>query len=121
MQPGAESGPEWPPAAYSPRTKYSYIPAGGYEPWLYYGEQGSPATLGSTLCDRPSYPEGEHYGLFDALDTTTGKLAWQLKVPERAVSGLTVAGDLLFLGEGNGKFNALDAKSGHRALVLSAH
>ena len=29
MQPGAESGPEWPPAAYSPRTKYSYIAAGG--------------------------------------------------------------------------------------------
>jgi alcohol dehydrogenase (cytochrome c) len=112
MQPGAESGPEWPPAAYSPRTKYSYIPAGGYEPWLYYGEQGSPATLGSTLSDRPSYPAGEHYGLFDALDTTTGKLAWQVKVPERAVSGITVAGDLVFLGESNGKFNALDAKSG---------
>jgi plastocyanin len=112
MQPGAESGPEWPPAAYSPRTKYSYIPAGGYEPWLYYGEPNSPATLGSTLSDRPSYPEGEHYGLFDALDTTTGKLAWQMRVPERAVSGITVAGDLVFLGEGNGKFNAVDAKSG---------
>jgi alcohol dehydrogenase (cytochrome c) len=112
MQPGAESGPEWPPAAYSPRTKFSYIPAGGYEPWLYYGEKGSPATLGSTLSDRPSYPQGEHYGLFDALDTTTGKLAWQVKVPERAVSGVTVAGDLVFLGESNGTFNALDAKSG---------
>lgn len=112
MQPGAESGSEWAPAAYSPRTKYSYIPAGGYEPWLYYGEQGSPATLGSTLSDRPSYPEGDHYGLFDALDTTTGKLAWQMKVPERAVSGITVAGDLVFLGESNGKFDAVDAKSG---------
>ena len=112
MQPGAESGPEWPPAAYSPRTKYTYIPAGGYEPWLYYGEPNSPATLGSTLSDRPSFPEGEHYGLFDALDTTTGKLAWQVKVPERAVSGITVAGDLVFLGESNGKFNALDARSG---------
>jgi quinohemoprotein ethanol dehydrogenase len=112
MQPGAESGPEWPPAAYSPRTKYSYIPAGGYEPWLYYGEPNSPATLGSTLSDRPSYPDGQHYGLFDAMDTTTGKLAWQVKVPERAVSGVTVAGDLVFLGESNGKFNALDAKTG---------
>jgi plastocyanin len=28
------------------------------------------------------------------------------------VSGVTVAGDLVFLGESNGKFNALDAKSG---------
>lgn len=113
IQPGAESGPEWPAAAYSPRTKYSYIPAGGYEPWLYYGEPGSPATLGSTLSDRPSYPDGEHYGLFDAMDTTTGKLAWQIKTPERAASGMTVAGDLVFFGEGNGKFNAVDAKTGN--------
>lgn len=113
VQPGAESGPEWPPAAYSPRTKYTYIPAGGYEPWLYYGEPNSPATLGSTLSDRPSYAEGDHYGLFDALDTTTGKMAWQVKVPERAVSGITVAGDMVFLGEANGKFDALDAKTGN--------
>jgi alcohol dehydrogenase (cytochrome c) len=112
MQPGAESGPEWPPAAYSPRTKYTYIPAGGYEPWLYYGEQGSPNTLGSTLSDKPSYAAGDHYGLFDALDTTTGKLAWQMKVPERAASGVTVAGDVVFLGEGNGKFDGVDAKTG---------
>ena len=112
MQPGAESGPEWAPAAYSPRTKYSYIPAGGYEPWLYYGEQGSPNTLGSTLSDKPSYAAGDHYGLFDALDTTTGKLAWQMKVPERAASGVTVAGDVVFLGEGNGKFDGVDAKTG---------
>src|SRR3954469_1504997 len=76
MQPGAESGPEWAPAAYSPRTHYSYIPAGGYEPWLYYGHAGSPTTLGSTITDKPSYAADDHYGLFDALDTTTGKLAW---------------------------------------------
>jgi alcohol dehydrogenase (cytochrome c) len=118
IQPGAESGPEWPAAAYSPRTKYTYIPAGGYEPWLYYGEPGSPATLGSTLSDRPSYPEGEHYGLFDAIDTTTGKMAWQIRVPERAVSGMTVVGDLVFFGESNGKFNAVDAATGN---VLWSH
>jgi quinohemoprotein ethanol dehydrogenase len=112
MQPGAESGPEWPPAAYSPRTKYVYIPAGGYEPWLFHAIPETPNTLGSLITDKPSHPENAHYGLFDAVDTTTGKIVWQVKVPQRAASGITVAGDLVFLGESNGQFHALDAKSG---------
>ena len=113
MQPGAESGPEWPPAAYSPRTKYTYIPAGGYEPWLFHAIPETPNTLGSLITDKPSHPENDHYGLFDAVDTTTGKIVWQVKVPQRAASGITVAGDLVFLGESNGQFHALDAKSGN--------
>ncbi|MGA7731785.1 MAG: PQQ-binding-like beta-propeller repeat protein [Chloroflexia bacterium] len=112
FQPGAESGPEWAGAAYSPRTKYSYIPAGGYEAWLIQAVPDSPNTLGSTLSDRPSHAVEDRYGLFDAVDTTTGKIAWKMQVPERVVSGITVAGDLVFMGESNGKFNALDARSG---------
>ncbi len=120
MQPGAESGPEWAPSAYSPRTKYSYIPAGGYEPWAYHAIPDSETTLGSTLTDNPSYAATDHYGLFDALDTTTGKLAWQMKVPERVASGVTVAGDLVFFGESNGKFHALDAKTGNDLWVYQS-
>jgi alcohol dehydrogenase (cytochrome c) len=112
MQPGAESGPEWPPAAYSPRTRYAYIPAGGYEPWMFHAIPETPNTLGSLITDKPSHPENAHYGLFDAVDTTTGKIVWQVKVPQRAASGIVVAGDLVFLGESNGQFHALDAKTG---------
>ena len=36
-----------------------------------HARPNSPTTLGSTLSDRPSYPETDHYGLFDALDTAT--------------------------------------------------
>jgi quinohemoprotein ethanol dehydrogenase len=112
FQPGAESGPSWAPAAYSPRTHFSYIPAGGYEPWVFFAHAHSPNALGSVLSDMPSYPDGSHYGLFDAIDTTTGKMAWQMNVPERVASGATVAGDLVFFGESNGKFHGLDAQSG---------
>ena len=83
MQPGAESGSEWPPAAYSPRTGYVYIPAGGYEPWYYQSGPDNADNLGSTLEDNPSYKAVDHYGLFDALDTQTGKLAWQIQTPDR--------------------------------------
>jgi len=114
IQPGAEAGVEWPPAAYSPRTRYTYMSAGGYEPWVYHALPGVPNTLGSVISDKPSHPAQDHYGLFDAVDTTTGKIAWQMKVPQRTASGVTVAGDLVFLGESNGRFHALDAKSGQR-------
>lgn len=55
-----------------------------------------------------------HYGLFDAVDTTTGKIVWQMKVPQRVASGAVVAGDLVFVGESDGHFHALDARSGEK-------
>lgn len=110
IQPGFEAGPEWTASAYSPRTRYAYIQAGGYEPWLYHATQDLQNSLGSTAVDK--IPGVEHYGLFDAVDTTTGKLAWQIETPEKIVSGVVVAGDLVFFGESNGKFNAVDAESG---------
>jgi alcohol dehydrogenase (cytochrome c) len=90
IQPGAESGPEWPPAAYSPRTKYVYIPAGGYEPWVYHAVPGVDNSLGSIISDEPSRMDLAHYGLFDAVDTTTGKIAWQMKAPQRVASGALI-------------------------------
>ncbi|MEZ4580885.1 MAG: PQQ-binding-like beta-propeller repeat protein [Caldilineaceae bacterium] len=73
----------------------------------------------STLRDKPSYPNADHYGLFDALNTATGKLAWQIKVPNRVASGIAVAGDLVFWGQSNGKFNAVDAQSGQTLWTFS--
>ncbi len=110
MQPGFEAGPEWCPSAYSPRTGYSYISAGGVEPWLYHSIPPLVNALGSTGADK--IPGIENYGLLDAIDTNTGKMAWQVKTPEKIVSGVVVAGDLVFFGESQGKFNALDARSG---------
>jgi len=119
VQPGAESGPEWPPAAYSPRTRYSYIPAGGYEPWVYHAVPGVTSSLGSVISDAPSRMDPAHYGLFDAVDTTTGKIAWQMKTPQRVASGAVVAGDLVFVGESDGHFHALDARSGKKLWTYS--
>ncbi|MGD9890204.1 MAG: PQQ-binding-like beta-propeller repeat protein [Dehalococcoidia bacterium] len=110
IQPGFEAGPEWTASAYSPRTKYAYIQAGGYEPWLYHAIPPLLNSLGSTAVDQ--IPGVENWGLFDAVDTTTGKLAWQMRTPQKIVSGVVVAGDLVFFGESNGQFNALDATSG---------
>lgn len=110
IQPGYEAGPEWTAAAYSPRTRYAYIPAGGYEPWLYHAMPSIVNSVGSTMFDQ--IPGVANYGLFDALDTTTGKIAWQIRADQKIVSCASVAGDLVFFGESSGKFNAVDAKTG---------
>lgn len=110
MQPGFEAGPEWAPSAFSPRTGFAYLDAGGVEPWLYHAIPAEVNTLGSTGVDKI---DGiENFGLVDAIDTSTGRMAWQLKLPEKVVSGIVVAGDLVFFGESQGKFNAVDSKTG---------
>ena len=44
-----------------------------------------------------------------------GKLAWKYDTEQPLMgSALATAGDLVFFGEGNGNFNALDAKSGKK-------
>jgi quinohemoprotein ethanol dehydrogenase len=52
------------------------------------------------------------YGIVGALDTTTGKLAWQRTIQTGVYSGLVVAGDLVFFGEDTGKFEAVDPRTG---------
>ncbi len=113
INPGYESGPQWAPSAYSPRTGMSYIAAGGYDPWLYHAIEPVISSLGSTgQHELPGLNGIETYGLIDAVDTTTGRIAWQIKTPQKTVSGIVVAGDLVYYGEGNGKFNAAEANTG---------
>ncbi|HYZ82817.1 MAG TPA: PQQ-binding-like beta-propeller repeat protein [Bryobacteraceae bacterium] len=112
IQPGAESGPEWPPGAYSPRTRYSYLQAGGYSPWTYSAIPTVVNSLGSTVALN-DIPGIETFGLFVAMNTTTGKIAWSKRLPQKFYSGVVVAGDLVFFGEGNGQFNAADAQTGN--------
>jgi plastocyanin len=54
-------------------------------------------------------------GTFTALDSTTNKIAWQLKTPYMTGMGggsMTTAGGLVFRGESDGNFLALDARTG---------
>jgi len=110
IQPGYESGPEWTPSAFSPRTNYAYLQSGGYEPWISHAIPSEVTSFGST--SNGTVPGVNNYGLFNAVDTTTGLIAWQKRFPEKVLSGVVVAGDLVFFGESNGTFDALDSKTG---------
>lgn len=111
IQPGAETGPEWPAGAFSPRTGYVYLPAGGYDPWFYRADPHTTSTSGSTLISVDTTAISS-YGLFDAVNTATGKIAWRVKTRYKALSGMAVAGDLVFFGRSTGEFDALNARTG---------
>lgn len=113
MQPGTDGGVEWPPMAYSPRTGYIYHHA-RYAPQKYHT---TPTSLSGGLTPgwgstSDPVPGIQNNGVYGAVDTATGKIAWQIPVKEPPDSGMTVAGDLVFFGESNGLFHAVDAKAG---------
>jgi alcohol dehydrogenase (cytochrome c) len=116
MLPGANGGAEWSPPAYSPQTHYLYILA--MDQLMHFTTK--PATSGPGLIRLGSAftnvaPGGVQDGPFVALDVETGKVAWQYKAPQPLIGGaLATAGNLVFMGEGNGWFDAFNARSGDR-------
>jgi alcohol dehydrogenase (cytochrome c) len=49
------------------------------------------------------------------VDLDTGKVAWGVQTEQPLIGGvLATAGGLVFTGEGNGNFNAYDAKNGKK-------
>jgi glucose dehydrogenase len=58
-------------------------------------------------------PTEQQYGLLSAIDTDTGKIAWQYKVDYPMLGGsVSTAGGITFVGESNGMFDAFDTKDG---------
>jgi alcohol dehydrogenase (cytochrome c) len=103
--------------AYSPRTGYLYVPVNelcnDLTPNKNAPEEGHnymngefPATL----------PQGRSsYSHVDAWDPVTGKRAWSMPYKYvLAASMLATAGDLVFTGNPEGEFFALDARSGSK-------
>lgn len=112
MQPAADGGCEWPPAAYSPRTRDVYYGA-NYVPALYKSKPGTTSGFGSTV---GGPVPGAHlpYTIIGATSTVTGKVKWSINSATLDESGLAVAGNLLFYGEDPGLFRAVNASTGAR-------
>jgi alcohol dehydrogenase (cytochrome c) len=116
MLPGANGGAEWSPPAYSPQTHYLYILA--MDQLMRFTTKPATSTpglirLGSAFTNVA--PGSIQDGPFVALDVETGKIAWQYKAPQPLIGGaLATAGNLVFMGEGNGWFDAFNARSGDR-------
>ncbi len=109
--PGAAGGANWPPSAYSPDTGWVYVPAtdNATHYQLEKNAEGKDVTVLSFKTD------AERAGTLSAINPADGKIQWQLKTSLPMMSGaLATAGGLLFAGESNGDFIAVDARSGKR-------
>jgi quinohemoprotein ethanol dehydrogenase len=116
--PGDDGGCEWNPAAFSPRNNLIYYGT-RYEPTTFKTRAGNRERiptptgdlhLGSRFTNR--VPGTHPYGIFGATDATTGTIRWRKEVPVPTKSGMTVAGNLVFFGESDGKFHAAHADTG---------
>jgi alcohol dehydrogenase (cytochrome c) len=113
MLPGANGGVEWNPMAFNPKTRLAYA-LNLHQPMTYHVEEapypGGKLWLGGAF---KVIPGEKQWGRVAAVNVDDGKVAWKFDTEQPLMGGaLATAGDLVFFGEGNGNFNALDAKTG---------
>ena len=114
MLPGANGGVEWSPMAFSPKTRLAYA-LNLHQPMTYHVEAanypgGSKLWLGGAF---KAIPSEKQWGRLSAVNIDTGKVAWKYDTEQPLIGGaLATAGGLVFFGEGNGLFKAVDAQTG---------
>jgi PQQ-dependent dehydrogenase (methanol/ethanol family) len=115
--PSIGGGRSWNQGAFSPRTGWFYttgiewcqeVTAQPEEP-----KEGQTFFGGVFQLKHP--PDGKARGTLGAYDPVTGKSAWRIETRYPILSSqLVTAGDVLFTGDPEGNFLALDARTGTR-------
>jgi len=115
IQPSGIGGTNWAPMSYNPDTGSLYVPGtirtsafarygDTYRLGLRYVGGTQAAPIGSAMS-----------GTFTAIGGNTNKIVWQDKTPYRIGQGggsTTTAGGLVFRGDPDGNFLAINAKTG---------
>jgi alcohol dehydrogenase (cytochrome c) len=109
-------GKNWMPMAYSQHTGLFYVPSNEWgmdiwnEPVSY--KKGA-AYLGSGFTIKPNFED--HIGSLKAIDPATGEWKWEYKNEAPLWGGvMTTAGGLVFFGNPEGEFLALDDETGEK-------
>lgn len=115
--PGSFGGASWSPSAFHPRTGFVYVPA-IHKPATLFQKTYTDEESGDAIpyIETGYAEDGESWGVLSAVNVRrSGRIEWQVKTDKPLVGGvLATAGDLIFMGEGDGHFNALDADTGER-------
>ncbi len=112
--PGAAGATNWMSPTYDPQTQLFYVTAReqcdvfSTAPQVY---EAGHAYYGSAYF--PNDDAAPFTGALRAIDPNTGKMKWEWKHPSPTWSGvLSTAGGLVFTGDAEGNFIALEAASG---------
>ena len=99
---------------YDPQTKLFYVTA--REQCDVFSTAPQPYEAGHAYYGSAYFPNDDaapFYGALRAIDPDTGKVKWEWKHPSPTWSGvLSTAGGVVFTGDAEGNFIALDAASG---------
>jgi alcohol dehydrogenase (cytochrome c) len=112
--PGAAGATNWMSPTYDPQTKLFYVTA--REQCDIFSTAPQAYDAGHAYYGSAYFPNEDaepFYGALRALDLKTGKPVWEWKHVSPTWSGvLSTAGGVVFTGDAEGNFIALDAKSG---------
>jgi len=112
--PGAAGATNWMSPTYDPQTGLFYVTA--REQCDVFSTAPQPYQAGHAYYGSAYFPNDDaapFYGALRAIDPETGKIKWEWKHPSPTWSGvLSTAGGVVFTGDAEGNFIALDAASG---------
>jgi alcohol dehydrogenase (cytochrome c) len=117
FRPSTVGGANWPPSSYDPSTHRLHICANDRIAFLRGGDEVvfPPPPGGGFTGGQFGTAEYQPRlrGIFAVMDLKTNRLIWQQKWTELCYSGsVTTASGLIFVGRSDGRFLALDARTG---------
>lgn len=113
LYPGILGGSNWSPSALDDKNQTAFV-AGIHAPIKYTmvdepGKDGLPPIR--YVSSEPT--KDPRWGTVSAINLTSGKIRWQVKTEQPLMGGvLATRGGLLFMGEGDGSFNAYNSSTG---------
>jgi alcohol dehydrogenase (cytochrome c) len=118
--PGVDGGVEWNGPVYSPQTNELYVNAVDWCTTVAVrpaadlkGRKGLPWTGAKDRLHPFGIPDQQRSGWVTAVDAAGGSVRWRYHAPAPLVSGIiATAGGVVFTGDIDGDFMALDSRSG---------
>jgi PQQ-dependent dehydrogenase (methanol/ethanol family) len=111
--PGSTGGKNWPAGAYSPLTNMMYFPLQNLcNTATTTTDQRDPSKVYGLNMVQQLSPGAEKVGTVWAINVDTGHSAWKYEQRAGTLSLVATGGGLIFGGDDNGRFRALDDKTG---------
>ena len=112
--PTYNGGKDWEAGAYSPQTNMMYMPLRNTCARMMVVESSDtlPLELYSLAVRQEIAPGTEMVGAVHAISAETGAIAWKYEQRAATASLFASGGGLVFVGDANGRFKALDDRTG---------
>jgi len=111
--PGSTGGKNWPAGAYSPLTNMMYMPLQNMcQTATTTTDQRDPSKVYGLTMQQRIAPGTDNVGTVWGISVETGQAVWKHEQRAGTLSVMTSGGGLVFGGDDNGRFRALDDKTG---------